>query len=211
VLRTVASDAEVSAAPERADWRELLLHAAFLRMLVFAFLAFLFLQGPMSLFPIWVRAQGGGVEDLSLMWVLMLLPEIPLMVLAGPGLRRFGARTLLGVGVGAGALRWLVCGLVDDPFWRYAAQTLHGVTVTGLLVGSPLYVDASVPSTLRATAQGVLSMAGVGVGGILSALATGWLHDHVDPNAPYWLGGTGALALACFVTVIVPPPERSDR
>lgn len=207
---SVASLAPVRAlsAAERRDWTSLFAHRPFVRMLAFSFLAQLMLQGPMNLFPIYVRSQGGGLAELSLMWTIMLLPEIPLVALSGAGLRRFGARALLGVGLFAGALRWLVCGWVDDLVWIYAAQALHGVLVAGLMVGAPLYLDASVPPRLRATAQGLLSMAGIGVGGIVSSLATGWLVDVAGADAPYQIGGAGALLLALLVPRILPRPVR---
>ena len=215
-LLTLAAAATVWALPEasrratehESDWRSLFRHPPFVRILLFSFFAYLCLQGPMSLFPMYVRAQGGGIEELSLMWVIMLLPEIPLVALSGSGLRRFGARALLGVGVFAGALRWIVCGWVDDLAWIYAAQALHGVLVAGLLVGAPLYLDAAVPERLRATAQGLLSMAGIGVGGIVSSVATGWLHDEIGATAPYRIGGIGALVLALAITRILPQPSR---
>lgn len=215
-LLTLAAAATVRALPEKplpesehaSNWRSLFRHPPFVRILLFSFFAYLCLQGPMSLFPMYVRAQGGGVEELSVMWAIMLLPEIPLVAFSGAGLRRFGARALLGVGVLAGAARWIVCGWVDDLAWIYASQALHGVLVAGLLVGAPLYLDAAVPERLRATAQGLLSMAGIGVGGIVSSVATGWLHDGVGADAPYQIGGIGALVLALSITWILPAPTK---
>ena len=48
---------------------------------------------------------------------------------------------------------------------------------------------------------------GVGVGGIVSNAASGWLLDHGGVNAPLLVGGLGAIALGCAVTRILPPPE----
>ena len=71
----------------------------------------------------------------------MLLFEIPLVLSTGSGLKRVGARGLLGVGVLVGGLRWLLCALITDTTLLFAVQALHGVTVVGLNLGSPLYLD----------------------------------------------------------------------
>ncbi|MNC93596.1 Nucleoside H+ symporter [compost metagenome] len=86
---------------------------------------------------------------------------------------------------------------------------MHGVTVAGVGIGSSLYIDASVPARLRATAQGLGSMAGVGIGSMVSNVATGWLIDEAGVDAPFRIGGAGALALAALVAVILPPPSKN--
>ena len=95
----------------------------------------------------------------------MLLVEIPLVYLTGSGLKRLGARGLLTVGIAIGGLRWLLCAVVADASVLFAVQALHGVTVVGLNLGSPLYLDVVAPEKLRSTAQGILSMVGAGVAG----------------------------------------------
>jgi PPP family 3-phenylpropionic acid transporter len=190
------------------DWRQLLRHRPYVRLLTFTFTAYFLLQGPMWFFPVYVRAHDGTLDALSQMWVLMLIPEIPLVALSGAGLRRLGARGLLALGVLAGGVRWTVCGFAPDSDWILLAQLLHGVVVMGLVIGAPLYVDASVPERLRSTGQGVLAMAGVSLGGISSNLATGWLLEHFGADTPYIAGGLGALALGVLVPIWLPPARR---
>jgi PPP family 3-phenylpropionic acid transporter len=182
----------ISLRAPRGDWHRLLRHGPFLRLLAFSLVAYLCLQGPMSLFPIFVRAHGG----------------IPLIALSGAGLARLGPRGLLAVGVLAGGLRWTVCGLAPSLAWIYPVQMLHGVVVAGLVIGGPLYVEAAVPERLRSTGQGILAMVGVSVGGISSQLVAGWLLEHVGPNAPYIAGGIGALLLGALVPFLLPPASR---
>ena len=193
---------------QRGDWRQLLRHGPFLRLMLFALGAYLCLQGPMSLFPVYVSARGGSIDTVSEMWVLMLLLEIPLVWASGASLERLGPRGLLATGVLAGGLRWAVCGSVDDLRWIYAVQLLHGVVVAGLVIGGPLYVEMVVPDRLRSTGQGLLAMVGVSVGGILSQITAGWLLEHVGPDAPYLAGGLGALTLGCLLPVLLPAPSR---
>ena len=192
----------------RGDWRRLFRHGPYLRVLVFVLLSFVFLQGPMTFFPVFVRSLGGTLDSVSRLWVPMLLLEIPLIALSGLGLQRLGARGLLAIGVFAGGLRWLVCGLAPDLGWVYPVQLLHGVVVTGLILGGPLYVEQVVPERLRSTGQGVLAMMGVSIGGIASNLATGWLIDHVGASAPYVIGGIGGIALGLLLPLLLPRPQR---
>ena len=192
----------------RGDWRRLLRHAPFLRLLGFVLLAYLCLQGPMFLFPVFVRGRGGDMQAVSHMWVLMLLLEIPLIWASGTGLVRLGPRGLIALGVLAGGIRWTACAVADDMRWIYAAQLLHAVTVTGLIVGGPFYVDAVVPERLRSTGQNALAMFGFGLGGLGSQVSAGALLAGFGPDAPYLAGGVGALMLGLLVPLLLPPPQR---
>jgi PPP family 3-phenylpropionic acid transporter len=206
-LRLPRAGAVAMRAP-RGDWRRLAEHGPYLRLLLFVLLAYLLLQGPMALFPVYVRAHGGSLDTVSQLWVPMLLLEIPLVALSGASLERLGARGLLGIGVFAGGLRWAVCGFLPDSALVYPLQALHGVVVAGLVVGGPLYVEAAVPERLRSTGQNVLAMLGVSLGGISSNLSAGYLLEHFGTDTPYRVGGLGAMLLGALVWVLLPRPSR---
>jgi PPP family 3-phenylpropionic acid transporter len=189
---------------ERGDWRELIADRTFLRFLLFALTAHFLMHGPMWLFPLFVRSRGGDLEMIRAMWILMLIFEIPLVLLTGSGLKRLGARGLLAVGVFVGGLRWMLSALLADPTLLFAVQTLHGVTVVGLNVGSPLYLDTIAPERLRSTAQGILSMVGTGVAGIASNIAAGWLVDRGGTDALYLTCGVGLLILGLLTVWLLP-------
>lgn len=200
----------VSTRAARGDWRLLLASHAYVRFLLFSFAAYLLSQGPMWLFPLFVRSRGGDIETIRSMWVYMLIAEIPLVLASGRGLQRLGARGLLGVGVFVGGLRWLLCAFIDDLQLLSVVQTLHGVTVVGLLMGGPLYLDVVAPERLRSTAQAVLSMVGVGIAGIVSNLGSGWLLDAAGINVLYAVTGIGSVLLGCLVWWILPSAVRSE-
>jgi PPP family 3-phenylpropionic acid transporter len=188
----------------RGEWRALLRSAPVVRLILYSFAGYLFLHGPTGFFPLFVRARGGDLGTVGRMWVVMLLLEIPLVALSGAGLRRFGARGLLGIGVLAGGVRWLASGLTDDMAVLYVLQLLHGVVVAGLLLGGPLYLEQVVPEPLRSTGQSLLSMLGIGLGGILSNVLGGWLIDAYGINVPFIVGGIGGIVLGCAVPWILP-------
>jgi MFS transporter, PPP family, 3-phenylpropionic acid transporter len=201
----------VAVRAERHDWHELLQNRAFLRFLGFSLVAHFLMHGPMWLFPIFIRSRGGDLDTIRNMWILMLLVEVPLMFLTGSGLKRLGARGLLTIGVTVGGLRWLLSASVADPMIFFAVQALHGVTVVGLNVGSPLYLDLVAPEKLRSTAQGILSMIGSGLAGILSNLTSGWLVDHGGTNLLYLLCGAGSLLLGILSVWILPTVGKRDE
>lgn len=206
---TLPREGRVALRASRGEWRALLHNRAVVRFLLFSFAAYFLLQGPMWLFPVYVRSRGGDLDTIRRMWILMLLIEIPLILSAGSALKRLGARGLLALGILAGALRWTVSGMIEELYLVYVAQTLHGAMVAGLLLGGPLYLDAVIPARLRSTGQALLSMVGMAAGGIASNAAAGWLLEHVGPNAPYIASGLGAFILGSLVWWIVPAPEAS--
>jgi MFS transporter, PPP family, 3-phenylpropionic acid transporter len=189
---------------ERGMTRAVLSDARFLRMLVVVFLAFLFLQGPMVLFPMLVHAQGGDLDAIARMWLLMLALEVPLVAAFGWTVGRLGLPAVIGVGLAAGAVRWLISGFSEDLGTVVAAQLLHGVTVWGVVLGLPALVDTVVPPSLRSTAQGVLAMVGFGVGTLASNLASGLLVDAWGATAPARVGGIGTAVLALGLPWLLP-------
>ena len=190
-----------------SEWLRLMQNAAFIRVLVFSLVAYFLLQGPTVLFPILVRAHGGGLEAISEMWLIMLILEVPLIFWVGATMKKIGPRSVIAIGLAAASLRWGISGFVDDLQWVYAAQILHGVTVWGVIVGVPLYADRIMPHALRSTGQGILGMIGVGLGSILSNLTTGWLSEHVSPKAPAQYASLACLGLLVILPVLL---RKSD-
>jgi PPP family 3-phenylpropionic acid transporter len=194
----------------RGDWRELIGNRAFLKFLVFSLLVHFLMHGPMWLFPLFVRSRGGDLTTIRDMWILMLVVEIPLVLMTGSGLKRLGARGLLAVGVLVGGLRWTLCAVVSDPALLFAVQALHGVTVVGVNLGSPLYLDVVAPEKLRSTAQGVLSMVASGIAGMASNISAGWFIDRSSIDVLYLICGSGLLVLGGFAWWILPAMHRRD-
>ena len=190
----------------RGEWRSLFGNPRFVRLLAVGFGAFLFLTAPMELFPLLVtRERGGDLAAVSLLWLVMLVPEIGGLLFFRAA-DRIGARGLMVLGVGAGGVRWLLSGALEAPLWLYATQALHAVVVIGLMLGGPLYLHAVVPARLRSTAQSLHGAVAVGLGGAASSLVGGQLLEAGGPAAPFLAGGVGALLLALVLPFWLPPP-----
>ena len=204
---------------EKADcgsWRRLFADKRFIRFFVYVFLANFMLDGPMFMFPIFVSsvAPEDPVGTLKWLWLIMLVPEIVIIAMAGFMRRQIGVRLLMFTGLAAGGVKWVLCG-----FWGDNAEVLHGAMfihslyVVGALVAMPLYVNYLIPVELRSTGQGLATMISSSLGGgICSNFAAGWLIDHVGPAAPQMYGGIGALILLCVAPFFVPKvtPRPAD-
>ncbi len=191
----------------KGDLRALLAHGPYRRLLIFTFLAFLAVQGPILVFPIFIRELGGDLDTVALMWIPMLLMEIPLVFASGRFLRRFGPRALVATGVGADGVRWLACSYVEDLNGIFALQLLHGVVVAGLTIGTALYAESVVPDRLRASAQAFVSMLGYSMAGALSSLWVGFTMDAFSVEVVYRIAGGAALALALSAPFLLTAPR----
>lgn len=190
--------------------RELLRHPPMVRLLVYSFVVYFFVNGPIQLFPLFVQSLGGGIEDVSRMWVYMVALEIPLVAASGALLARLGSRWLLGLGILAGGVRWAGSAFADTLPVATALGLLHGVVVMGLGIGASLYVEESIPERLRSTGQALLATVGIGLGGTFSSIACGWLFDHLGARGTYLGAGVAAIVLAALVSVVLPPASRPE-
>lgn len=197
----------VSARAQRGQWTKLLRHGPLLRLACFTLLTYLFTQGPMVLFPVWVRAHGGSIDTVGRMWVFMIALEIPLVIASGTSLTRLGVRNVLALGALAAGIRWIACALISDLRLIYAVQLLHGVTVAGIMLGSPMYLDRIISRELRSSGQTFVSTLSNGLGALLSTTISGWIIDRYGIDTPYLIGGIAALLLGLSARWILPEPR----
>lgn len=191
----------------RGDWRALTRHGPYVRLALFGFITFFATSGPMLFFPQLVTAHGGTLATVSNLWVPMVTLEVPMLVASGWLAGRIGIRGMIAVGLGAAALRWTLCGFAPSIPVFYATCLLHGVTVGGLMMGSPLYVEAVVPEQLRSTGQGMMATC-VHCDAMLSAIVTGQIVAAFSIDMPYRLGGALCLGLLLAMPALLPEPHR---
>ena len=178
------------------DLRALLALPAFRRVLAFSAGIQLFIHGPLQFFPLYVRARGGDVRDLSHMWIWMVLLEVPMIFGSGRLFARFGVARVMTAAAACAGLRWIGCACAPSLAYAYPLQLLHALVVTGLNVGTALHVEQIVPGRLRSTGQALVVMVMVSVGGMLSSTLTGAALDRFGVDPVYFAGGAGALLWA---------------
>lgn len=188
--------AGLSVRAQRGDLRALLAQRSFTRVLMYVTGIQFFLNGPIQLFPLYVRSRGGTMTDLSNLWICMALLEIPLIFGSGRLFRTIGVTRMMLIASAAGGARWLICALVPSLPAIYPVQALHALVVTGLNVGTAMHVEQIVPERLRSTAQSAVVMVGISIGGALSNSLGGVVVDRFGVDALFLGCGLGALAWA---------------
>jgi PPP family 3-phenylpropionic acid transporter len=186
------------------DQAWLVRHGPYLRVLLVSSLAYVFLQGPLQLLPVYARSRGGSTANVSQMWAWSLTLETLLMLYAARLYRRLGPRPTIALGIVACGVRWIGCAFCAQLFWVYPLQALHGAMVMSLQVGAPLLVESLVPDRLRASSQAGLTLLGSGIGGITSSALAGWVMDAYGIDAVMLIGGTGGLALGLLTPWLLP-------
>jgi MFS transporter, PPP family, 3-phenylpropionic acid transporter len=139
-----------------------------------------------------------GQRTISLAWVVSTACEVPLMLLCGGVLKKYGLGYVLGLGI-FGTLFKLAGLAVAGTLWQfYLALTMHGCFYSGALTGFGIYIDRKYRREESPTLQ---TLSGVFYGGIPSALAglgVGWLWHLFSLQAVYWVSGAIAVPTAIY-------------
>lgn len=134
---------------------------------------------------LYVRELGGSESDAGLAWLAATLSSVISLFAAG---KLIGNRNELAVMVLAGICycgRWLIYSLAEGPGMLIAAQTLHMLTFSLMLMTSTRYISRTVPRELTATALTLYSACFMGAGGIIGNMAGGWLMETFSMHAAY--------------------------
>jgi len=146
--------------------------------------------GPYTIFfTIQLGALGYSRTFAGIAWAMAAACELAVMACWSRLWPLLSARRWLGVAIAASAVRWLLFVLVRDPVSLLLVQLTHALTFGVFYLAAVEQVDALVPRTLRATAQGVLSSATFGVGSFLGNLLGGLLYPALGMT---WLYGAAA-------------------
>jgi len=156
-----------------------------------------------TFFTIQLGALGYSRTFAGIAWAVAAASELVVMACWTRLWPLLSARRWLGVAIAASAVRWFLFVLVRDPVSLLLVQLTNALTFGVFYLAAVEQVDALVPRTLRATAQGVLSSGTFGVGSFLGNLLGGllypvlgmtWLYFAAACVAAaglgvYWLGG----------------------
>jgi PPP family 3-phenylpropionic acid transporter len=168
------------------------------RVQVFLAVAFLMVASHgayYNFFTLYLQRLGYGGMAIGLLWAWAVIAEIGVFLLARRLLGRYSLWFLTVLALGAAALRWSVLALwADRAAVVFAAQTLHMASFGLFHLCSVSIAQVLFPPGAAARGQALHGSVGFGLGGVVGALASGWLWREVSPEAAFLAGALAALA-----------------
>ena len=119
-------------------------------------------------------ANAAGKMTISQMSELLFMVTIPWFF------RRLGVKYMLAAGMAAWMIRYLLFafGNAQRGMWMlYIGLVLHGICYDFFFVSGQIYVDKSVPESIRAAAQGFITLATYGFGMLVGSSLSGYVVD----------------------------------
>ena len=188
-----------TAAPS-AGWRDL--GAGFY---VFLAVSLLFALGNSSDVFLLLRGKDLGLSntEVVLSYVLFNLVYAAVAMPAGIASDRLGRRGVIAFGFGVFAAVYVGFGLAGGGAAVWPLFAVYGFYMALTEGVGRAFVADFVPADARGTALGVYTGA-LGAMVLLASVLAGLLWDHIDPSAPFFLGGATALAALVLLVAIVP-------
>jgi nucleoside transporter len=127
-----------------------------------------------------------GVVNAAGKMSLGQVSEIAMMIAMPLVFRVWSVRTILLLGLGSWALRYLLLSYGDagaNVWMFYLAIVLHGVCFDFFFVTGQLYTDQEAPAHLRSTAQGFITVVTYGFGMLVGSFLSGYALDYFTTNA----------------------------
>lgn len=115
--------------------------------------------------------EGLTKDDIGQLWALGVATEILLFFLAGRLFKHISPMAFLVIGASAAMVRWGLMGHVSDFWGLVPLQMLHALSFGAWHLAAMQMIMRLAPAHLQASAQGLYSMVGPGIGmGLVMAL-----------------------------------------
>jgi PPP family 3-phenylpropionic acid transporter len=180
------------------DWRVLLRHPAFLRVMLAAALV-LGSHAMHDAFAI-LRWRSAGISPAvsSVLWSESVASEVLVFLFLGPWLLKVLGRTgALALAAAAAVVRWGVMAQTFAVSLLAAIEPLHGLTFALFHLSCMRIIADTVPPGLAGTAQAFYGTLAIGVATALLTMISGWLLATFGP-AGFW-----GMAVLCSVALPV--------
>ncbi len=148
-----------------------------------------------------------GVSNAAGKMTIGQMSEILFMLVMPVFFARLGVKYMLLVGMIAWAVRYVLFGYgnASDGMWMlYIGIALHGICYDFFFVTGYIYVDKKAPEGIRASAQGLITLVTLGVGGFIGTWLAGKTSDHFTVDGKhnwldFWLVPAAAAAVVTFI------------
>ncbi len=158
----------------------------------------------LSILPAKLNTSAGNVSWLLTSTLLVAAVSVPIMGRLGD---MYGKRLMLLVAVGALTVGSLITALTDDIAWLIVGRAIQGASAAAIPLGISL-LAALMPRERVASSIALIS-AMLGVGGSLGLPLAGFVAEHADFHALFWI--TTAAGLVAFVGILTIVPESAGR
>jgi MFS transporter, PPP family, 3-phenylpropionic acid transporter len=147
-------------------------------------------------FPIYVAEAGSAAAaSIGLLNMVAALSELPLFLMAGRLIQRFGYHRIFVFIALMASLRWLLLSL-EPPFWvLVGAQMLHGVTFALFIAAGVTYMHEMSPAGFGTTGQTLFAVVSSNLSMLVASNLGGWLLDQHSFSLLYQF--TSVLCLVC--------------
>jgi len=166
------------------------------------------LQGFISLR---ITDLGGDATVVAATWSIGAILEVFLMTAFPVLARRIGTERLIVIGAFGFAIRALVSAAVDDPLLIVLASLFGGVGFSFVYVGIVTWVSAAADRHIQATAQGIFTGTGYGLGAIGGSILGGAIGGALGLPALFAMAGVGYVAGGLTVWLAVARTPRDRR
>jgi len=171
----------------RRPWVKALLVACLLSQLSFA--------PYYNFFTLFLERHEYARGTAGFLWALAVIAEIGLFLVMGRLISAVGARRLMLVVLAGTALRWVLTALlVDSLALLMLLQISHALTFGAYHALAVYYVQQYFPGSMQGRGQAFYNAAAYGLGGSIGSLASGYVWEHVSPEAVFVGAGLAALA-----------------
>ena len=129
--------------------------------------------------------RAAGIDDvtISLLWAESVAVEIVLMLFGGWLLKRLGPCGLIGLGLGAGLVRWTAMAFTTDLAALVALQALHSCSFAACHLGAMAFLQRALPANGAALGQSLYYALGTGATQALVFQFSGLLYSEYGQRA----------------------------
>jgi PPP family 3-phenylpropionic acid transporter len=144
-----------------------------------------------------------GVDE-SLMGIALTVStvaEIPIFIFANRLFKRFDSFKLLLFSMIMTGLRLLLFAIAPGQNFILFVMLLNGFAHPLTWIAGVTFADENAPEGYRATAQGLFSSVGMGLGGAVGGFTGGLIFENIGSRALYWIFGGIIFGAFAFVWI----------
>ena len=153
---------------------------------------------------------GGATALYGVCNALASISEFPFLLVVGKIIRRRGVTTAFMIGLSLLALRWLLIGLVPNPYALTGINMLHGFSFACINYCVVIYINQYVQPEFKASGQTFSGIICYGVTKVIGSAAGGWLTGIFGYQAMFISIGVFMALVAAAYALMIPRINRYE-